>query len=319
MSDKECDIVGLVVGCIDDGDKGRAAKAVSECPDLQSKAGELREVLALLPRDGEDAALPADLARRAVERVSRQNMPVISRPAPPPGSGWAEWTPPSWRLADLLVGGGIMALAAIVAFPSVNRAWTTYREAACRHTLGTLGMSLNRHADQAGGRYPDPGVSGYSGSYFVSLREGGLLPEGFRTRCGSHDGASYPSAADMESLRSIDPAEFRRQARRLGGCYAYSLGHVDSHGRHRPPERSMGDFTPLLADNPPDAGPGNSDNHRGPHRPNGGQNVLRMGGDVRFQAERHSAGDDLYTNRHNRVGAGIDPTDSVLAPGDSRP
>lgn len=317
MSAQDCDIVGLVVGCIDDHEKEPATRTMSACPKLQSDAAELREVLALLRE--EHGPHPANLAQRALARIGQDRMRELAAAPPPATSGWPAWVPSTWRLADLLVGGAVMAIAAIVAFPSVNRAWTSYREAACRQTLATLGMSLNQYANQHDGKYPDAGSHGYAGAYFVNLREKGFLPEDFRTRCGSHDGGAYPSASDMESLRSIDPAEFRHQARRLGGCYSYTLGHVDGRGRHRAPERAMGDSALLLADNPPAGGVGNSDNHKSHNRPIGGQNVLRVGGDVRFQVERRHGDDDIYTNRHNRVGAGVDSSDSVLAPGDARP
>ena len=317
MSAKDCDIVGLVVGCIDDREKGPATKTMSACPKLQSDAAELREILSLLRE--EEHSHPSNLTQRTLARLEQDRLRNLASTPPQETSGWPAWVPSTWRLADLLVGGAIMAIAAVVAFPSVNRAWTSYREAACRQTLATLGMSLNQYAAQHDGRYPDAGSHGYAGSYFVNLRENGFLADDFRTRCGSHDGGSYLSSAEMESLRSVDPSEFRRQARRLGGCYSYSLGHVDAAGRHRPPERSMGDGALLLADNPPAGGVGNSDNHKSHHRPVGGQNVLRVGGDVRFQVERRHGDDDIYTNRHNRVGAGVDSSDSVLAPGDARP
>lgn len=317
MNGKKCDIVGLVVGCIDEKEKGPATKAMEACRKLQADAADLRELLSLIRED--EVPHPSNLAQRALARIEQERLLAMGAVPPPATSGWPAWAYPTWRLADLLVGGSIMAIAAIVAFPSVNRAWTSYREAACRHTLATLGKSLNQYADQHGGRYPDADAHGYAGAYFVNLREKGYLPEDFRTRCGSHDGGTYLSSSDMKDLVTVDLAEFRRQARRLGGCYSYTLGHVDSQGRHHAPDRTMGASGLLLADNPPAGGAGNSDNHKSHKRPAGGQNVLRVGGDVRFQVDRRYGDDDIFTNRHNRVGAGVDRSDAVLAPGDARP
>ena len=63
-------------------------------------------------------------------------------------------------------------------------------------------------------------------------------------------------------------------------------------------------------------GPGNSLNHGG-----GGQNVLYIGGNVRYVTTRTVGigGDDIYVNLHQRVLAGVTPSDTVLGASDASP
>jgi hypothetical protein len=74
---------------------------------------------------------------------------------------------------------------------------------------------------------------------------------------------------------------------------------------------------PILADRPPQGGgPGNSPNHGGC-----GQNILLVNGQVRYITTRAAGidGDDIYTNRRNQVGAGLDRWDTVLGSSADRP
>ncbi len=313
---QNCDIVGLMMGCLDDKEAAQVRKNMGSDPELARHATQLQCLMDLIPR--ESFTPPPQLAQRTIARLEQarlRNEAAITTGR----SGWPAWSVGSWRMADLLAGTAIMGIAVLVAFPSINKAWTNYREVACRHTLGTVGQALNQYADQHDDQFPHAGTHGYAGAYFVSLRENGYLPNDFRTRCGTHDTTGYPASSTMVQLRAAKPDEFRHQARRLGGCYSYALGHENGDGIVLGPTRSLGDQAPILADNPPASGIGNSDNHRVRGRNNGGQNVLRVGGDVQFMTERNHGTDDIYLNRNNRVGAGIGSSDTVLGPGDTQP
>jgi hypothetical protein len=140
---------------------------------------------------------------------------------------------------------------------------------------------------------------------------------------GGREAGDATAVVDLEALKRLSPEERTRQARVLGGAYAYVLGYHDEAGRLQGVRRGAGtDRLPILADSPPfkpvtaGAPLGNSLNHAG-----AGQNVLYLGGNVSFCTLRTVGieGDDIYLNRQNRVAAGIGPWDTVLGAGPARP
>ncbi len=103
--------------------------------------------------------------------------------------------------------------------------------------------------------------------------------------------------------------------RELGGDYAYTLGYRrgdDVVGLNR----DCGDLLPILADRPRDGGAGNSPNHGGD-----GQNVLSIGGSVRWCAGPNVGvdRDDIYRNVQLQVLAGRHEFDTVLGASDASP
>src|SRR5262249_49245460 len=119
--------------------------------------------------------------------------------------------------------------------------------------------------------------------------------------------------ADLQDVFQRDPDEFARLGADLSGGFAYSLGYRDGQGLIGLRATDPGTL-PILADLP--AGPGNRPNHGG-----SGQNVLYIGGNVRWCTSRTvgEAGDDIYVNKHNFLRAGEGRSDTVLGPGDARP
>ena len=118
----------------------------------------------------------------------------------------------------------------------------------------------------------------------------------------------------------MSPEHFQAVAPRLSGCYSYSLGYTDGAGFHCGPRRTAdlsNDHEPVMSDRPAlDHGaPGNSTNH------GQGQNVLYMGGHVRF-CTSPDAGvdrDNIFLNKEGKVAAGVDRWDTVLGSSADRP
>jgi len=112
----------------------------------------------------------------------------------------------------------------------------------------------------------------------------------------------------------------------LGGCpsaevpapgYAYSLGYREGDkllGLRRDDDDPHNAYMAILADRPPDRdGPGPA--HRG------GQNVLFVGGNVRFTTTSRVGvnGDEIYRNEFGRVAAGSHRYDTSLGIGPDQP
>jgi hypothetical protein len=120
---------------------------------------------------------------------------------------------------------------------------------------------------------------------------------------------------ELEQLYQNQPEVFKSVARSLAGNYAYSLGYSDN-GQLQGLRRDSGDLLPLLADAPPQTGGGLSPNHGGL-----GQNVLYIGGNVRWCTQR-TVGincDDIYLNQDGQLRTGRNWSDTVLAPSAATP
>ena len=132
-------------------------------------------------------------------------------------------------------------------------------------------------------------------------------------------GPDNRSVKDLNALWAQDkPDQYRAVLREVGGSYAYPLGYRDGDrlvGLHRYEH----DGQPLMADAPSRSDtcfPDNSENHG-----RRGQNVLYVGGNVRWQSTRAvgPGGDDIFLNQNNEVAAGLSRDDVVLGPGDACP
>ena len=99
--------------------------------------------------------------------------------------------------------------------------------------------------------------------------------------------------------------------------YAYTLGFRDEAGQLRGVDRAPGsDLVPILAD-----APVRQETMAVPVNHRRGQNVLFAGGNVRFYTTSNVGlnADDIFCNRLGKVGAGVDPEDTVLGRPNERP
>jgi len=120
----------------------------------------------------------------------------------------------------------------------------------------------------------------------------------------------------LEKLRGLKDDEFDQEvADKLLGSYAYSLGYRDAAGQYHSLRREGNEHLPIMADRPPpDPSAGNSPNHGGQ-----GQNVLFIGGDVKFLIEPTIHDDHIYLNQEKKVAAGVNESDIVLGASKARP
>ena len=224
-----------------------------------------------------------------------------------------EAPPRRWfRRADVLVAAALLLMAGGVCVPAVVRQWGRYHAQSCRNNLAAFGESLQAYADLHDGQFPQAravaGPRGVAGVYVPVLHEAGLLPATVSVTCPAEGRrpASGITLADLEGMRRTQPCAYDAAVRELSPGYAYSLGY-EQDGALIGPRRGLGDLQPILADQSPEAG--NSPNHGG-----AGQNVLFIGGHVRWCSGRNVGenGDDIYLNQHFQVLAGLRRSDTVL-------
>jgi hypothetical protein len=118
---------------------------------------------------------------------------------------------------------------------------------------------------------------------------------------------------ELYEKKSFD--EFRAEARKLAGGYAYTLGYRDGAGHHGL-RCDSGDSLPIMADRLEDLRQLSSPNHGCR-----GQNVLYLDGRVEWRTNRKAGinGDDIFVNWDNEVYAGRAREDTVLGPSDATP
>lgn len=320
----EQNLVGFVMNCLDGEEKTGFEQRLAADPALARQANLLREALTGLDRD--PVQPPRNLAQRAIAKVAQareaDSVTIMRLPKAPPITRPA-WSWSTWKIADLFVAGGVLAIAGMVAFPTIRQAWQVQRELSCSNNLRTIGVGLNDIASKNKGAYPKVGGFGsedVAANYALVLKEHGLFPDGNHPFCAEAPPGKLPSRAEMDRLARQDPDKFHRVMRTVSASYNYSLGHRDENGNLVPPHRKHGDNFPLLADRAPRTlgvvNPiGNSPNHGGR-----GQNILLAGGNVRFVPTRHTPdGDDIYLNQNGQPRAGIHANDSSLGDGDHHP
>ena len=64
---QDCDIVGLMMGCLDDKEAAQIRKAMGSNPELAQQAAQLQCLMDLMPR--ESYSPPPQLAQRTIARI----------------------------------------------------------------------------------------------------------------------------------------------------------------------------------------------------------------------------------------------------------
>ena len=235
-----------------------------------------------------------------------------------------------WQFRDFLVAASILVVATLLLLPAIQRSRWQSRQLACANNLSSLGTALSEYGDRHGGflpYVPSEGRLAVAGIYASLLHDQGFVSDSSMFLCPALKQTKPFRVPSLEELRRIptDSPQFGVWIRTMGGNYGYVLGYMQNGRYHGTRNRSRARF-PILSDQPPaitqlaalGSPPSalNSPNHGG-----GGQNVLFEDGHtewITLCVAGHS-GDNIFLNRHGRVGAGIGPHDAVLAASDVSP
>lgn len=306
-----------LLGSLDAVTAARVRAYLEANPAARQRLALLEQALVPLAADAADVEPPPGLAVRTLSRVAEHH--ALLPAAPIPSRYQVDAPPRRWlRRIDWLVAAVLLLLVGGLAFPFLAERWRDYQRLACGNNLRQVWFALAGYADGHDGAFPKLEPSGprsYAGIFVPLLTESGELPS-VPVCCPAQPPlAARPySLAELEEMQRTRPDEYRRIAGQLAGHYAYSLGYT--HGdRLEGLCRDSGDYLPVVADRSTLAG-SNSENHAG-----AGQNVLFVGGHARWcvQPTVGVGLDNIYVNRLNRVGAGVDISDTVLGASDARP
>jgi hypothetical protein len=322
MKDVEENLLGYLLGALDDEERRQVEDALEADPAMGRRLDLLRRALVPLEADRDDPVPPPRLTGRTLALVASHRpdlLPMAPRETSGPqgrGRGW-------WRHSDALVASVLVLVLLGMGAAWVSRAWQEARVTECKNNLREFHRALAQYsAQQPDGALPAvkaDGAQAIAGIFIPLLVDAGVLGGDVSVRCPAN-GRQPPSTepaqvARLEQWYATAPDRYRRTARELAGDYAYTLGYRDGAGLHGLRWGPGNDMTPILCDRPPtEPGRGNSLNHGGL-----GQNVLYIGGEVRFLPTRQVGADDIYLNLRHRVEAGVHRDDTVLAPSDAAP
>ena len=325
------DYIGYLLDLLDPADRSAVAAHLAATPAAAARLVHLRALLAPLEADRDPDPPRPGLAARTVGRVAaylveheprpqtRDECPVgdllrdlgVPQHSPAPDAAEPARPPvvtdrPEPRAVggrfriDLLVAAGIACFGVGLVLSGIGRWRYESEKIACQNNLRFLHQGLVGYADRHGGRFPQVGTDPHptAETFVTALIEEGQIPPGFANWC---------------------PADRRadRHAR-----YAYSLGYAGANGQvvGLSWADAPTDLLPIAADYPtPASAPGNGSALVSPHR--NGQNVLSIGGNVRFCTTPFVGvdGDDIYRNRAGKVARGEAVTDTVLGRDGDRP
>jgi hypothetical protein len=310
----EDNLVGYLLGSLDADAQREVEARLAAHPEEQSRLELLRRGLAPLATDAEGPSPPPGLVLQTLARIAEHR--CRSLPAAPPPSPYQRVSRPrrAPRRSDMLVAAALLVVIGGLAAPGLSRLWRVYaNRTACANNMRVVWTGLQRYSDVHEGDFPAPAREGprsVAGIFVPVLHDSGVLSPDANLVCPAEESCPRPVRYRLESLAELyrsDPEEYARAVHDLAGSYAYSLGYQDGDDLKQV-RRDSGDGLPLLADHLP-CGPGNSPNHGG-----AGQNVLYVGGQVRWATQRNVGvgGDDIYLNRRNETRAGLDCDDTVL-------
>jgi hypothetical protein len=314
----EDQLVGYLLNALDADQKEQVESYLRQHPESEQKLELLRQAMQPLLLDSAGAEPPPGLADRTITHVAKHRYDKLPT-APPPRVGGGGMGRPFWRRADVLIAASLLILAGGVAVTWINQARYSAGITYCENDLHDIYGGMVAHKDKSG-KLPNvhniaKPPRDVAGLMIPKLIAAGYLPKKFTMKCPGAKPTFLPLTYD-QALGLSDP-EFTKQAGSLTPCYGFALGYRDKDGNlHGPQFDANPDsvLTVLAADGPPaDPLTGNSPNHAGK-----GQNVLFLNGNVKFCTDRANSfkGDDLYLNKMNKVGAGLDWHDNVI--GDSR-
>jgi hypothetical protein len=308
-------LVGYLLRALDSETERQVEGQLTGHPELRFRLELLRRALIPLAADAGEEAPPPGLVLNTIARIAEHRCRGLP-PAPPPSAHQRAFRPRRVpRRADLLVAAALLVVIAGLAAVGLARWWRISYRAACAENMRVVWQGLKDYSDRQEGHFfpalEKEGPRSSAGIFVPVLQEAGVLSPNANLVCPAEANRVQPARhllRNLEELYEKDHEAYNRAARELAGSYAYSLGYQEGNDLKQL-RQSSGDDLPILADRLPCGAPGNSPNHGGD-----GQNVLFIGGHVRWCTQRTVGvgGDDIYLNRNKETRAGLDQGDTVL-------
>jgi hypothetical protein len=317
----EENLVGYLLKSLDTQTRLQVEASLQTSPELRGRLKLLERALAPLAADADTPEPPPGLVLGTLAHIAEHQCRKLP-PAPPPPRSQLETAGRPWlRRADVLVAALLLVVFGGICSSGIVHLWRDYRvRVDCENNLRVIGRGLQSYCDNHNGDFPrveEQGPRSIAGIFVPILFDSGVLNPDVSLMCPARGRVplNCRSVQELEQLYANDPEEYLRQARRLAGSYAYTLGYRDDGGHHGL-RCDSGDMLPIVADRLESLLQANSPNHGGE-----GQNVLFLGGHVIWCTQRRVGinRDDIFSNWDNQVLAGKSREDTVLGPSESHP
>lgn len=318
-------LVGYLLRALDPETQREVESYVRGQPEAVNKLELLRQALQPLAADREPPAPPAGLRMRTLACIAEYRCrDVPHTPVAPPirlRSPARSW----WRRADVLAAAVLLLVVLPLIPPGLSQLRHLRNVRECQNTLQNIYVALMNYSNLHGGALPrvkDEPPHNVAGIFVPILREENLLSRDVSLSCPGTGRPPPPpiTLQDLQDDLAVGNKQFMDCARRLAGCYAYTLGYRDSANRlcgvRFNSKDPYNEHLPIMADRPPfeqrnyqSAPAVNSPNHD-----SAGQNVLYLSGRIEFRKDRLAGvnGQDIYLNRNQRPEAGVDRWDGVV-------
>ncbi|OWK38093.1 hypothetical protein [Fimbriiglobus ruber] len=309
-------LIGYALNALDPADRAAVAAHLAAHPDDAAKVDRARAALQPLEADRDGYAPPPNLAVDTIARAAHylvengllrptradaparateptedvRPYPSSLRPRPLAEAVFPGW---GWRAADVVVAGGIAFFSVGLVLSGVAKLRNENQIRACQNQLQEVHRALAGYADTHDGRLPEVGSPEVpvAGAFAAEL-----------TRAGQYTAAACPSA-DVVAAAGTTVTGDDAVVPTVG--YSYALGYRRPDGRVTGLRLAdgMADLSPVVADLPSP-----------PALHRGGQNVLYVGGAVRFTTTTAAGinGDEIYRNDDGFVRAGLRREDAAL-------
>lgn len=143
-----------------------------------------------------------------------------------------------WNISEMVVTAGVLAASCMLFFPAVANSRHQARLASCQNKMRVFGVALPSWADRFSEilpYIPTQGNTAVAGFYAPQLTEAGYVTDSSLFLCPSSDLAKQRRpffVPSIDSIRNAKGQELAELQRKMGGSYAYTLGHFHQ-GRHR--------------------------------------------------------------------------------------
>lgn len=303
------DILGYLLDALEPEEQERIEARIAADSGFCAEVERIRRLLFPLA-DDDHIEPPPNLADRTIDSV--REVVLSGR-----GTEWAPWS--RIGVLDVLVAASVLAVMVSLMIPAVATVRGVHSRLLCADHLRSIGVALAMYTERDGRCFPFVAESGplnNAGSFALMLKQRELIAGVDALRCPAAESTLVILPEPSGYLGRAPSAGEQQEARRyMSGSYGYVLGYQEEGG-HRG-YRSGVDAQPLVSDRPPRLGERigpNSPNHGGT-----GQNVLFAGGNVRWMTGRLFAGDDLFRNDVQAVGAGLGSRDTVIGVSEATP
>jgi len=331
MRDK---LLAYLLGDLGPEERQRIVDRIENDPIWQQELELLESCLEAREADPHSANQPTDLVDRTCSLVRQSASNGISTPSE------AQVVPtsltesrdrlaslPSWSLADLTIGGGVLLVLGMLLFPALRESRDAARHVKCQDNLKNLGTALVEYAENSNRGLPHVDLGENAGSFVVDLAESRILTReqlGDLLVCPSSPLADEVFAGNVviriptpQALQTAQEKSLATLRKFMSGSYAYRFGYFDRSGRYRQVKFEGRSDAPMLADAPSVSVAGfQSPNHGGC-----GQNVIFQDLSSRY-FYRCTAGvnaDHLFLNEDHRHAAGRNAHDIVLGRSEADP